>query len=79
MFDSDEAQRRKRFFEAGKRLGEIMIYNPICTVERIAAEISETYPEKSVALLTAATAIESELSLARGDSDRMALSEHWES
>lgn len=53
-------------------------YDPISTIERIAAAIAEVYPEKSVALLVAATELESRLHRERGDErDRLALAQHW--
>lgn len=48
------------------------MYNPIATIERIASEINEVFPEKAVALLTAATELES-----RDERDRLALAAHW--
>jgi hypothetical protein len=56
------------------------IYDPIATIERLAAEISDFYPSAAVGLLTAATALEVLLERAkRDDVDRLALAQHWES
>lgn len=55
-----------------------MFYNPVATIERIAAQISEFFPEAAVGLLTAATAIEVMLEKPhRDEQDRLALSAHW--
>lgn len=52
-----------------------MSYDPIATIERIAEQINETFPEAAVGLLTAATELESRLH--REDGDRKALADHW--
>jgi hypothetical protein len=64
---------------SGSKKGcNVQIYNPIQTIERIAAEISEFYPCASVGLLTAATAIEVLLEKpSRDEQDRLALANHW--
>lgn len=55
-----------------------LLYNPVATIERIAAQISEFFPEAAVGLLTAATAIEVLLERPKRDEhDRLALSKHW--
>ena len=53
-------------------------YNPVATVERIAAKINDVFPDEAVGLLTAATAIEVLLEKPRRDEqDRLAIAAHW--
>lgn len=47
-------------------------YNPIATIERIAAEIHDFFPSAAVGLLAAATALESERS-----GPVRAFADHW--